>query len=179
MRVLGEDGAVGTNMARVDILLLADGGDTAGGEARGAGTDELGQTADHLQLGRCGLDAQLALDDLLGVLEVLVGVFFDGGQDGRVEEVGLAQVGGVLVAEDEARFVVDDVEEGEAEDLAEVQACGHLFEGLLAWTRGFAVDGVVVFGEGEDDVLVVEGAVFAVDGHGHVRGEVQVGDFGH
>lgn len=166
-------------MARVDVLLLADGGDTAGGEAGGAGADELGKPTDHLQLGGGGLDAEVALDELLGVLEVLVRVFFDGGQDGGVEEVGLAQVGGVLVAEDEAGFVVDDVEEGETEDLAQVQTGGHLFEGLLAWARGLAVDGVVVFGEGEHDVLIVEGAVFAVDGHGHVRGEVQVGDFGH
>ena len=39
MRVLVEDGSIGADVAGFDIFFLADGGDAAGGEARGAGAD--------------------------------------------------------------------------------------------------------------------------------------------
>ena len=80
----------------------------------------------------------------------------------------------MILEEDVLVFV--QVDDDKPEDLAEIQAGDHLFEGLLARSRGGFVDDVVVGGEGEDDVVVVEGAVLAVDGHGHVGGKVQVGD---
>lgn len=73
-------------------------------------------------------------------------------------------------------FVVVQVDEDEAEELAEVEAGDHLLEGLLPRAGGFLVDDDVVGRAGEDDVLVVEGAVFAVDGDGHVGVEVHVCD---
>lgn len=55
VRVLVEDGTVSADVALGPALLLADGGDTAGGEAGGAGTNQLGQTTAELKL-RLGED---------------------------------------------------------------------------------------------------------------------------
>jgi len=178
VRVLGEDGAVRADVAPLDVLLLADGRDAAGGEARGAGADQLGQAAAQLELGLGGPDAELALEQLPRLLQVLERVLLDGGEEGGVERVGLAQLGRVLALEDEAGLVVDQVDQDQAEDLAQVETGGHLLKGLLAGAGGVAVDDDVVLGARQDDVLVVEGAVLAVDGDGHVRGQAHVGDLG-
>lgn len=59
VRVLVEDGAIGTNVAGLDVLLLANGSDTAGRETGGASADEFGEAADKLELGRSDLNVQL------------------------------------------------------------------------------------------------------------------------
>ena len=71
-----------------------------------------------------------------------------------------------------------EVDEDEAEEFAEVEACDHLFKGLLARTGGVFVNHDVVGRAREDVVFVIEGAVFAIYGDGHIRGEVVRGDFG-
>lgn len=178
MRVLGEDRAIGADVAGMHVLFLADGRDTAGRETGSASADELCEAADQLQLGLGGFDTEGFLEGVAGLLQVLEGVLFDDGEEGGVEDVGLAQERGILAVEDDTGLVVDDVEEAQAEDLAEVEAGGHLLKGLLARAWGVAVDDEVVLGQREDNVLVVEGAVLAIDGDGHVRGEAQVGDLG-
>ena len=70
------------------------------------------------------------------------------------------------------------VDEDEAEDLAEVEACYHFLEGLLPGPGGVFVNLDIVGGPREDGVVVVEGAIFAIDGHGHVGGKVEVIEFG-
>lgn len=72
--VLVEDGAVGADVARLVALLLADGGDTAGREASGAGANELGQAADELELATGAVDAETSLEEIGCLLEVLEGV---------------------------------------------------------------------------------------------------------
>ena len=71
-----------------------------------------------------------------------------------------------------------EVNENEAEEFAEVEACDHLFKGLLARAGGVFVDYNVVGRARENVVFVVEGAVFAVYGDGHIWGEVVGGNFG-
>ena len=71
-----------------------------------------------------------------------------------------------------------EVDEHEAEDFAQVEACDHFFKGLLAGARGVFIDLDVVGGLREDGVLVIEGTVFAVNCHGHVWGQVEVLEFG-
>lgn len=41
-------------------------------------------------------------------------------------------------------FVLVEVDEDEAEELAEVETRDHLLEGLLTWSRGLFVDDYVV-----------------------------------
>ena len=71
-----------------------------------------------------------------------------------------------------------EVDEDEAEEFAEVEACDHFFEGLLAGAGGVFVDYDVVGCAREDVVFVIEGAVFAVYGDGHIWGKIVRGDFG-
>ena len=178
MRVLVEDAPVGADVAGLDVLLLADGGDAARGESGGAGADELGQTAAELEFGLVGLDAEAGEEEIGGFGEVLEGVFLDHGEEGGVERVGFAQLGDVLTFEHFDVGVVVEADDGEAEDLAKVEPCYHFLEGLLAWARGVSVDDDVVGSARENDVFVVECAVFAIDGDGHIRGKVMVGDLG-
>ena len=178
MRILVEDASVGTDVAGLEVLLLANGGHAARGESGGAGADELGEAAAELEFGLVGLDAEFGEEEIGGLGEVLEGVFFDHGEEGGVEGVGFAQLGDVLTFEHFDVGVVVEADDGEAEDLAEVETGYHFLEGLLARAWGVAVDDDVVGGAGEDYVFVVEGAVFAIDGDGHVWGKVVVGDLG-
>ena len=74
VRVLVEDGTVSTNVASCVVLLLADSGDTAGGEAGSACTDEFGQATDQLELTAVAVNVQAALEEILGLRQVLEGV---------------------------------------------------------------------------------------------------------
>lgn len=67
VRILVEDGAVGADVAGLVTLLLADGGDAAGREARGARADQLGGAADELELGAVGADVELGLEEVQGL----------------------------------------------------------------------------------------------------------------
>lgn len=80
VRVLVEHGAVGANVRGLIALLLADGGDAAGGQTGGSGTDKLGGPADKLQLGQVGPEIQLVEEQIEGLLEVLKGVTVKEGQ---------------------------------------------------------------------------------------------------
>lgn len=71
VRVLVEDRAVGTDVGGLVVLLLADGGNTACGQAGGPGADKLGRLADELQLGQVGLEVQLVEEQIERLLEVL------------------------------------------------------------------------------------------------------------
>ena len=101
--------------------------------------------------------------------EVLEGVFLDEGEEGGIECIGLLQRSNVLLFKEEV-FVLVQVDEDKAEDLAEVEAGDHFLKGLLAGAWGVFVDLDVIGGAGEDEMLVVKGTVFAIDGHGHVGG---------
>jgi hypothetical protein len=70
------------------------------------------------------------------------------------------------------------VNENKAEYLAKIEACDHLLKCLLARAWGGFVDNCVVFGDREDDVLVVKGAIFTIDCHGQVRVEIEVVQLG-
>lgn len=78
VRVAVEDGAVGADVAGGDALFLADGGDAAGGEAGGAGADELGEAAAELEFGLGGADGEGAGEEVGGFGEVFVGVSGEG-----------------------------------------------------------------------------------------------------
>lgn len=176
MRVLVEDAPVGAHMAGFDVLLLADGRDAARRQPRCARADEFRQPTTEFQLGLRDGETEGAEHQVGGLGQVLEGVFFDAGEEGGVHAVGCAELGDVLVLEDVDVFVVVQVDEDEAEELAEVEAGDHLLEGLLPGAGGLFVDDEIVGCAGQDDVLVVEGAVFAVDGDGHVGVEIHVRD---
>ena len=175
MRVFVKDTAVRADVAGLVVLLFADGCHAARREPRGAGADELGETAAEFEFGFGGVQVEFGLEHVVRLLQVFEGVFFDEAQKGGVESIRFGERGDVLVLEEHV-FVLVQVDDHEAEDLAEIEAGDHLFEGLLAGAGGGFVDDVVVGGERENNVVVVEGAVFAVDGHGHVGGKVEVGD---
>ena len=99
VRILVEHASVGANMAALDVLLLADGGDATGGEARGARADELGKAAAELELGARGVDAELGGEEFVGLGEVLEGVFFDEGEEGCVQYVRFLERADVLLVE--------------------------------------------------------------------------------
>lgn len=61
-------------MAGLDVLLLADGGDTAGGETGSAGTDELGEATEDFALGFADVEFEVAAEEVCCVLQVLEGV---------------------------------------------------------------------------------------------------------
>ncbi len=176
MRVLVEDAPVRAHMAGLDILLLADRRNAARRQPRRARADEFGQPTTEFQLRFRDGEAEGAEHQVGGLGEVLEGVFLDAGEEGGVHRIGFAELGDVLVLEDVDVFVVVQVDEDEAEELAEVEAGDHLLEGLLPGAGGLFVDDEVVGCAGQDGVLVVEGAVFAIDGDGHVGVEVQVRD---
>ena len=145
MRVFVKDRAVGADVAGFDILLLADAGDAAGGQTSGAGADELGEAATEFAFGFGRGEGEVFAEEVFGLGQVLVGVFFDHGEEGGVEGVRFFELGDVLAVEDEV-FVFVEVDEDETEDFAEVEAGDHFFEGLLAGAGGFAVDDAVVGG---------------------------------
>lgn len=146
VRVLGEDRTVGTNVARFDVLLGADGGDTAGRDTGGTSADQLGQTADHLKLRLCRTDIQLTLEKVMSLGQVLVRVLLNGSKERRIQQVRLVQLGGVLAVEDQTRARLEQVQQSQTENLAQVQASGHLLERLLAGTRRVTVDDLVELG---------------------------------
>lgn len=74
VRVLVEDGTIGTNMARLEILLLADSRNTTGGEARSTGANKLGKSSNKLQLGSCADNAELGVEQIGSLLQVLKGI---------------------------------------------------------------------------------------------------------
>lgn len=69
--VFVEDRTIGTDVARLDILHLADSTDTAGGKARSAGTDQLSEAANELTLGLGGIDLEFFLEQSMGFHQVL------------------------------------------------------------------------------------------------------------
>lgn len=176
--IFSKDGTVGADVAALDVLLPADSGDTTGGESCSAGSNQFGQTTEEFQFGAGGFDTETAFKEFLRIKQVLVRVFFDGGQEGCVEVVRLMKLGGILAFEKEAWLVLQDIEQGQTVDLTEVETSSHLLEGLLAWTRGVTVDGDIVLGERKDHVLVIEGAILAVDSHGHVGREAEMSNLG-
>lgn len=178
VRVAVEDGAVGADVAGVDALLLADGGDAAGREAGGARADQLGQAAAELEFGFRRPDGERVGHEVGGFGEVFVGVsglewgvvrwgwwdgfrgarrrcvgrgenlLFDGGEEGGVEGVWFAQLADVLALENVDVLVVVELDEDEAEEFAEVETGDHLFERLLVRAWRVAVDDDVVWGAG-------------------------------
>ena len=62
VRVLVEDGSVGTDVGFSVVLLLTDGCDTAGRQTSSTGSDELGKTAEDLALGLSDGDVQLTTE---------------------------------------------------------------------------------------------------------------------
>lgn len=178
MRVLVEDRSVCSDVASLVVFLERDGGHTTGGKTCGAGTDQLGETTDEFQLWARGRDAEFVLEQVTCLGQVLEGVFFDEGEEGGVERVGFAELVDVLAFEHVHFLVLVEVDEDEAEELAEVEAGDHFFEGLLAGTGGFLVDDDVVGRQWEDFVLVVEGTPFAINGHRCVGWKIHVGELG-
>lgn len=69
--VFVEDRTISTDVARLDILHLADSTDTAGGETRSAGTDQLSEAADEFTLGLSGIDLEFFLKQSMGFHQVL------------------------------------------------------------------------------------------------------------
>merc|ERR1712093_622698 len=131
MRVLVEDRSVCSDVASLVVFLERDGGHTTGGKTCGAGTDQLGETTDEFQLWARGRDAEFVLEQVTCLGQVLEGVFFDEGEEGGVERVGFAELVDVLAFEHVHFLVLVEVDEDEAEELAEVEAGDHFFEGLL------------------------------------------------
>lgn len=76
-------------------------------------------------------------------------------------------------------LVIMEIHQNESEDLAEIKARNHLFKSLLTRARRVAVDGDIEFGTRKYLVLVVESSPLAVDGHGSIRGQVHVRQFGN
>lgn len=74
VRVFVKDRPVGADVAGGVVLLLADGRDAAGGQAGGAGADQLGEAADELELGAGADDIELLGEGVVGLLEVLKGI---------------------------------------------------------------------------------------------------------
>lgn len=71
VRVLVKYRTVSTNVARLVVLLLADGGHTAGRQTSGTGANELGQAADQLELGGRAGDVETLEEAVERLLEVL------------------------------------------------------------------------------------------------------------
>ena len=74
VRVLIKHGTVGADVAGRVAGVLRDGGDAAGRQARGARADQLGGAPDELELGLGGVDAELVLEEVFGLVKVLEGV---------------------------------------------------------------------------------------------------------
>lgn len=74
VRVLVKDRPIGADVAGWVVLLLANGRDAAGGQAGGAGADELGEPADQLELGSGADDVELLGEGVVSLLEVLEGI---------------------------------------------------------------------------------------------------------
>ena len=72
--VLLEDGTVGTDAARLDSFLPADGRNAAGRESCGARPDELGQSSAELELGLRRLQLELFAEEFGCSVEILSGV---------------------------------------------------------------------------------------------------------
>lgn len=170
--------AIGTDVSSGVVHLLADGSDTTRTKSGGAGANDLGQAAEQLKLGPGGLDTHLVDEHVVSLLQVLVGVVLDVGQEGGVERVGLLERADVSTLEELDLGLLVEVDEDETEKLAEVETGDHLLESLLARARRLLVDDDVVLGARQDLVLVVEGTPLAVDGHEVVGVEVHVGELG-
>ncbi len=152
-------------MAGLVALLDRDGSDTAGRETSGAGSNEFGEAADEFQFRLGCRNAELVLEELACLGQVLEGVFFHQGEEGGVQGVGFAELVDFLAFQDVNFLVVVQVDEDEAKELAEVETCDHFFEGLLIWTGRVFVDYDIIGGTGENYVLVIERAPFAINGH--------------
>lgn len=61
-------------MARLVILLLANGSDAASRQAGGSGANELGEPADQLKLGQCAGNAELGVEQVKRLLQILKGI---------------------------------------------------------------------------------------------------------
>lgn len=71
VRVLVEDGAIRTDVARLEVLLLANSSNTTGRETSRTGTNKFGESAEKLELGTSALDLQLVGKQIQSLLEVL------------------------------------------------------------------------------------------------------------
>ena len=178
MWILVEHAPVRADVTALDVLLFANGRHPTRRQPGGARADQLGQAATQFELGFGSFDVEVLLEQVPRLHEVLVRVFFDLAEEGGVEGVRGLQGGDVLALEDLDGLVLVQVDDGQAPQLAEIQARDHLLEGLLARSRRVAVDDDVVGRSRQDDVLVVKGPVLAVDSDGHVGGEVEVRDLG-
>ena len=58
-------------MARLNIFLLANGSDTAGGEAGSAGSDELSETAEQFAFGFVDFEIKYSLEEVGCLVEIL------------------------------------------------------------------------------------------------------------
>ncbi|KAI2482350.1 Hexokinase [Pyrenophora tritici-repentis] len=99
MGVLCEDGAVGTDVHLIPLLVLTNGRDTAGGKTGGTGADELRKTADKLKFGLCACNAERLLEEIGRVLQVLKSVLFDLREETGIERIGLGELAGILALE--------------------------------------------------------------------------------
>jgi hypothetical protein len=77
VRVLIEDTAVGSNVAGLNFLLLADGSNAAGGKASSAGTDELSKMTAELQLGLGQSQGESLREKLMSLGKVLIRIAGD------------------------------------------------------------------------------------------------------
>ena len=61
----------------IPLLVLADGGDTACGKTGSTRTDEFGEAADELEFGLGAIEAELLLEEIVCVLQVLESVLLN------------------------------------------------------------------------------------------------------
>lgn len=71
---LVEYGTVGAHVTGLVVLLLADGGDTAGRETCCASSDEFGEAADEFEFWASGGDAELVLEEVCCSGQTLEGI---------------------------------------------------------------------------------------------------------
>jgi hypothetical protein len=167
--------AVGADVCSLVALLLADSRNTTCTKSGGASTDELSKTTEKLKLRSVGLDAHLVDEDVVSLLQVLVGVVLNVGEERGVKRVRLLQRADVGTLEELDSRLLVEVDKDQTVELAKVETGDHLLEGLLARARGLLVDDHIVAGAWEDLVLVVECAPLAVDGDLNVGVHLHVG----
>jgi hypothetical protein len=172
VRVLVKHRSVGTNVSSLVTLLLADSSDTTGRQTCSTSTDKLGETADQLELGLVALEVELAAHQLSGLGQVLERILLNGGKDRGVNVVRLLELVDALTLEHVLSVV--HIEQDETEDLTKVQTSNHLLKGLLTRTRRLLVDLLVVLGERQNLVFVVESTVLAVNGDRELGVKVHV-----
>lgn len=104
---------------------------------------------------------------------------FNLSQERRIEGIFHLQCADILIFEKTNIRVGIQVNENQTEDLAQVETCDHLLEGLLSRARRVFVDMDVVGSARKHAVLVVERTPFTVDGNRKGRVKVHVCKFGN